>query len=76
MSQLQEIFRLLGRPSEQTWPNLAQNAMFNSIQWPNYPAYDLRDLIEADQIDDLGMDLLNKMLVYEPSQRITAKQAL
>ena len=76
MTQLKQIFRLMGNPTEQNWPGISQNAKFNAIQWPNFPAYNLRELINVEQIDDQGLDLLMKMLEYEPARRITARQAL
>lgn len=72
-SQLMQIFKILGRPNEQIWPGISQNANFGKIQWPNYDSYDLRQLISPEQIDDQGLDLLQKMLEYEPARRITAK---
>ena len=76
MTQLRQIFRLMGNPTEQSWPGISQNAKFNAIQWPTFPAYNLRELINVEQIDDQGLDLLMKMLEYEPARRITARQAL
>ena len=75
-TQLMQIFRQMGKPNEETWPGITQNSKFSAVQWPNHDPYNLRDLIQEDQIDDQGMDLLKKMLEYEPSRRITAKQAL
>ena len=46
------------------------------IRWPVYEKQNFRQWITADAIDDAGIDLLERMLVYEPSQRITARQAL
>ena len=66
----------MGRPTEQSWPGISQNSKFNEVQWPNYEEYNLRDLIPATQINDEGLDLLKKMLEYEPARRITAKKAL
>ena len=36
----------------------------------------LRDLLPSVLIDDDGLDLLLKMLEYEPSRRISARHAL
>jgi serine/threonine protein kinase len=36
----------------------------------------LRDLLPSVLIDDQGLDLLLKMLEYEPSRRISARHAL
>jgi|TARA_B110000285_G_C14713286_1_gene418795 serine/threonine protein kinase len=46
------------------------------IRWPVYEKQNFRQWISAEAIDDAGIDLLERMLVYEPSQRITARQAL
>lgn len=49
--------------------------MFKKINWPRFPRQNLRDFVN-ENVDDLGLDLLEKMLEYEPSHRITATQAL
>lgn len=46
------------------------------MDWPNYQRQNLRDFISAELVDDQGLDLLYKMLEYEPCRRITAKAAL
>jgi serine/threonine protein kinase len=76
LTQLLQIFRVLGRPTEAQMQGLTTNPKFNSKIWPKFEPFNLRDLIEPSEIDDLGLDLLKKMLEYEPSRRITAKQAL
>ena len=43
------------------------------MNWPNHPEFNLRDVLPKELVDDNGLDLLMKMLVYEPSRRITAK---
>ncbi len=42
-----------------------------------FPQWRPRDLKEVvPQLDDDGLDLLARLLVYDPGQRISAKQAL
>jgi len=33
MTQLQKIFRQMGKPNEENWPGITQNSKFNSIAW-------------------------------------------
>ena len=49
---------------------------FKHLQFPKHIPLNLRDFISVDLIDDLGLQLLYKMLEYDPKNRITAKQAL
>lgn len=66
----------MGLPTEESWPGITQHPNFNRVQWQQWAPIDPRDYIREESIDDQGLDLLKKMLVYEPSRRITAKQAL
>lgn len=71
--QLLKIFRIMGTPSERTWPGVSQLPEFK----PNFPVYltqDLRMLIP--QLDPLGADLLVRLLQMQPERRISAADAL
>ncbi|KAH8900317.1 protein kinase [Thozetella sp. PMI_491] len=73
--QLQRIFRLLGTPSERTWPGISQLAEYKpNIQMQIYATQDLRLILP--QIDELGLDLLKRMLQLRPEMRISAANAL
>ncbi|KAF2834097.1 Pkinase-domain-containing protein [Patellaria atrata CBS 101060] len=71
--QLQKIFRLMGTPSERTWPNISQFPEYK----PNFPVYATQDLrIILPQIDSLGLNLLSSMLQLRPEMRVSAADAL
>lgn len=44
--------------------------------FPKWPKRSIAKSLAPGSLDDLGMDLLSKMLVYEPSKRISARAAL
>lgn len=71
--QLQKIFRLMGTPSERTWPGISQYPEYK----PNFHVYATQDLrLVLPQIDSLGLDLLSRMLQLRPELRISAAEAL
>mmetsp|Transcript_23656 Transcript_23656/g.21526 ORF Transcript_23656/g.21526 Transcript_23656/m.21526 type:complete len:311 (-) Transcript_23656:162-1094(-) len=81
-AQLETIFRLLGTPSETMHSGVTQDTLFPGISelsgWKNdfvfYPAPPtLHHLVPTLSND--GVDLLSRMLVYDPSRRITAQEA-
>ncbi|KAI8332492.1 serine/threonine-protein kinase pef1 [Chlamydoabsidia padenii] len=71
--QLQKIFRMMGTPTEQTWPNVSQLPEFKPNQ-QYYPPQTIYQILPT--IDHLGLDLLARMLQYQPQLRISAKEAL
>jgi len=73
IDQLYRIFRYLGTPTEETWPGVTSLPEFKS-HFPNWPTQPLRRILR--NMDPLAVDLLQQMLVYEPSRRISAKQSL
>jgi len=73
IDQLFKIFRLLGTPNEEVWPGVSQYADFK----PTFPKWTPQPLAGAvSDLDDLGVDLLAKMLQYHPKKRITARAAM
>jgi cell division cycle 2-like protein len=73
LEQLERICALLGTPNEKIWPALPSVNQLN-IALPDFPYNQLRS--EFPQLSDHGIDLLNSMLTYDPSKRITAAKAL
>ena len=71
--QLVKIFRLMGTPSERTWPGISQLPEYKS----DFHIYATQDLsLIIPQMDAIGMDLLNRMLQLRPEMRISATEAL
>ncbi|KAF7051223.1 hypothetical protein CFC21_059484 [Triticum aestivum] len=73
IDELFKIFRVLGTPNEQTWPGVSSLPDYKSA-FPRWQAEDLATVVP--NLEPLGLDLLSKMLRFEPNKRITARQAL
>ncbi|RYP43767.1 hypothetical protein DL768_009692 [Monosporascus sp. mg162] len=71
--QIVRIFRIMGTPTERTWPGITQFPEYKPT-FQMYATQDLRAILP--QIDQLGIDLLQRMLVLRPEHRISAHDAL
>jgi negative regulator of the PHO system len=71
--QLQKIFRLMGTPSERSWPGISQFPEYKP-NFHNFATQSLHAILP--QVDPLGLDLLGKMLQLRPEMRISASEAL
>ncbi|KAI8836417.1 serine/threonine-protein kinase pef1, partial [Chytriomyces cf. hyalinus JEL632] len=71
--QLLRIFKLLGTPTEQTWPHVTEMPEYKAT-FPSYPAQSLSQRLPM--MDQIALDLLNRMIQYQPQMRISAKEAL
>jgi len=71
--QLMRIFKVLGTPSEESWPSMFELPEYKS----DFPKYDSIPMAEfCPKLCPVGLDLLTAMLQYEPAKRISAKAAL
>ncbi|GFQ01513.1 cell division control protein 2 homolog a [Phtheirospermum japonicum] len=73
IDELFKIFRVMGTPTEDTWPGVTSLPDFKTA-FPKWPSKDLTTLVPT--LDSAGLDLLVKMLCLDPSKRITARSAL
>ncbi|ORY98844.1 serine/threonine-protein kinase pef1 [Syncephalastrum racemosum] len=71
--QLQKIFRMMGTPTEQTWPGVSQLPEYKPTSGI-YPPQHINQILPT--IDAVGRDLLSRMLQYQPQLRISAKEAM
>lgn len=75
LDQLNTIFRALGTPDEKDWPGM--NTLPDFMEFKKYPKPrpgDWSNLFSAAPSE--ALDLLQKMLKFDPSTRISAKESL
>ncbi len=71
--QLVQIIRILGTPSKEQI--LAMNPKYNEYKFPIIKQYSWHKLFPA-RTDPQAIDLVSKMLVYEPKRRVRPMDAL
>ena len=75
-SEIDEIFRIfrtLGTPTDAEWPGVQQLPDYKPT-FPQWRRKNIKELVHT--LDDDGIDLLAKMLIYDPARRISAKKSL
>lgn len=72
IDQLFRIFRVLGTPTVETWPEVTQLPNFKP-SFPNWRKNIVAELLPEAESE--AVDLLLKMLIYSPRERISAKDA-
>ncbi|KAI8906994.1 kinase-like domain-containing protein [Powellomyces hirtus] len=73
IDELFRIFRTLGTPDEKTWSNVSALPDYK----PTFPVWGRKDLkTVVPKLDADGIDLLSRLLTYNPAHRISAKKAL
>ncbi|KAL4567084.1 hypothetical protein LXL04_022656 [Taraxacum kok-saghyz] len=73
IDQLLKIFKIMGTPTEDTWPGVTSLRDFKA-SFPKWQPKDLATMVP--DLDESGLDLLRKMLYMDPMRRISAKSAL
>mmetsp|Transcript_436 Transcript_436/g.678 ORF Transcript_436/g.678 Transcript_436/m.678 type:complete len:360 (-) Transcript_436:189-1268(-) len=72
IDQLSKIFGALGVPTEADWPGMKDLPCY--VEFKPYPAPPMRQLFSA--VSEATLDLLSKFLLFDPSKRICAKEAI
>jgi cyclin-dependent kinase len=74
--QLDRIFRLMGTPTLADYPGIVELPEYSPDHHPPYPAPRGGLVSLVPTLDPTGVDLLSKMLQYDPARRVTAQAAL
>ncbi|KAI9727052.1 MAG: Cyclin-dependent kinase catalytic subunit [Cirrosporium novae-zelandiae] len=72
IDEIFKIFRLLGTPGEDSWPGVTSFPDFKA-SFPKWSRQESRTLVPG--LEESGLDLLERMLVYDPARRLSAKEA-
>eukprot|EP00003_Mantamonas_plastica_P033200 TRINITY_DN9385_c2_g1_i1.p1 TRINITY_DN9385_c2_g1~~TRINITY_DN9385_c2_g1_i1.p1 ORF type:complete len:266 (-),score=87.93 TRINITY_DN9385_c2_g1_i1:208-1005(-) len=76
MDQLFLIYELLGTPNEQNWPGFTSLKRAEESLAGKFYKGNRVDGSFKSQLSKKGLDLLKRMLLYDPRGRITAREAL
>lgn len=74
--QLTRIFKVLGTPTETTWPSMAELPEYKAPNQFGEKVEGVFPEFPKDNLGPQGMEMLHSMLKFEPAWRITAKNAL
>ncbi|CAL8274538.1 unnamed protein product, partial [Boreogadus saida] len=72
--ELHLVFRLMGTPTEDTWPSVGSHQEFRSYAFPQYRPQAL--LNHVPRLDTEGIDLLNALLRFDTRTRVSSETAL
>jgi len=83
LDQIDKIFKLLGVPTESSWPGVSELPHMRKVNFKPQPFNHLKEKFRRGHsftsetaLSDAGLDLLTSMLCLDPNKRITAKDAL
>ncbi|KZT30356.1 Pkinase-domain-containing protein [Neolentinus lepideus HHB14362 ss-1] len=76
MELISMIFKLLGPPTSSSWPDYTTLPLAKSITLPPQQSHGSGLRQRFSYLTNAGLNLLSKMLTYDPEQRITAEEAM
>lgn len=75
IDQLNKIFSTLGSPNAQIWPAYPDLPIVKKATFTHRPYSKLKARF-AEKLSERGVDLLQRLLTYDPDKRLTAEEAL
>lgn len=77
IDQIFKIFRMKGTPNPTTWPGCTRLPAFKSATFPQWPQRRITSVMNLEsRIGKHGVDLCEKMLAYNPEDRISSRESL
>ncbi len=76
IEQIKRIFEIMGMPSESDLPEIKDKTFDLTLPENGNSINNFTELTQIAGMDDNEKDLMSKMLVYNPSNRISAKATL
>ncbi|KAL2004123.1 hypothetical protein VTN02DRAFT_6587 [Thermoascus thermophilus] len=74
LALIQSIFKTLGTPNEQVWPECVRLPDWGKMEFYEYPAKPWEEILKG--ASSKGRDLASQLVRYESSQRLSAEKAL
>lgn len=74
IDQIYKVFEIMGTPNNSTWEGVESLPDYSADTFPGFKPQNLQSFVPS--LCPSGLDLLEKMLVMNPSLRISAKEAL
>lgn len=71
--QLMKIFQVLGTPNNELWPEVSKLPLWKA-DYPKLGPQPWKGFVP--KLSPVGIDLLSKMLLFDPSKRISAREAM
>jgi len=76
VDELNRIFKLLGTPSDTTWPGYKDLPRVQKMKFVDYPIDHLRQKFPESMLSETGLQFLKSLLCYDPRRRVTCETAL
>ncbi|CAB1353712.1 unnamed protein product, partial [Coregonus sp. 'balchen'] len=72
--ELHLVFKLIGTPTEDSWPGISNNDEFRSYMFSQYRPQPL--INHVPRLDTEGIDMLTALLLYDTRTRVSAEASL